>query len=130
MGRILLRSKIHRAIVTEANKDYFGSITIDEDLLDAADIKKFEQVHVLSVTSGDRLITYVIPGDRGSGVICMNGAAAHKINQGHIVIIIAYCNVPENEIGNVNPKVVLIKERNRIDKIVDGHQHVLNIPKK
>jgi aspartate 1-decarboxylase len=130
MGRILLRAKIHRAIVTSTNKEYFGSITIDEDILDVADITSFEQVHVVSISSGQRLITYAIPGKRGSGVICINGAAANLINPSEIIIILAYCDVPESEVKNVNPKIVFIDSvnvGNKILKIVYGHENLLNI---
>ncbi len=126
MGRVLLRSKIHRAVVTQANRDYEGSITIDEDLMDAADICRFEQVHVFSITSGERLITYTIPGKRGSGIICMNGAAANRIKEGELLIIVAYCDVPEDEVCNVNPRIVLLGDDNQIKKVIDGHEHALN----
>lgn len=126
MERIMFRSKIHRAIVTQGNKNYPGSITIDEDLMEAANIAKFEQVQVLSITKGARLITYVIPGKRGSGTICVNGAAANLIKKGEIIIIVAYCNVPERKVKKVNPRVVLVNKKNKIVKVIDGHEHVLN----
>ena len=86
----MLKSKIHRATITEANVHYIGSCTIDEDLLERADILPYEQVHVVNVTNGARLVTYAIKGQRGSGVICLNGAAAHLGSPGDIVIIITY----------------------------------------
>ena len=85
----LLKSKIHRVKVTEANVNYIGSITIDEDLMDAAHLVEYEKVHVVNVTNGERLVTYVIKGQRGSGIICLNGAAAHKANIGDIIIILS-----------------------------------------
>ncbi|MET0336155.1 MAG: aspartate 1-decarboxylase [Caulobacter sp.] len=107
--RVLMRSKIHNATVTEANLAYVGSITIDQDLLDHVDLWAGEKVLVVSNTSGARLETYVIAGSRGSGCICVNGAAAHLIGEGEQVIIIAF----EITDKPVEPKVILVDEKNR-----------------
>ena len=106
MQLTLLKSKIHGVTVTQAELDYIGSITIDEDLMDAAGILENEQVHVLDKTSGARLITYTIKGSRGSGIICMNGPAAHQIKPGHCVIIVAYAQLSDSEALNFKPKIV------------------------
>lgn len=102
----ILKSKIHRVAVTEANLDYIGSITIDEDLMDAADIYAGERVQVVDNTNGARLETYVIPGKRGSGCICMNGAAAHLIHVGDTVIIMAYALMTPQEAKAFKPAIV------------------------
>jgi aspartate 1-decarboxylase len=114
--RTMLKGKIHRARVTEANIDYEGSITIDKDLMEAADILQYEQVHVLDVDNGARLVTYAIEGERGSGVICMNGAAARLVYKGDTVIIISYCTVNEAEARNHVPKLVYVNSKNQIVK--------------
>ena len=125
----MLRSKIHRATVTQSNPNYLGSLTIDEDLLNQADLASFEQIHVLSVTSGERLVTYAIPGKKGSGIICTNGAAALKIKKGETIIILAFCDVPEHEVMNVQPRILLVDKKNKVIKTLDGQEHVLNIHK-
>ena len=102
----ILKSKIHRVTVTEANLDYIGSITIDEDLMDAAGILPNEKVAVVDNNNGARLETYVIPGRRGSGCICMNGAAAHLIHPGDVIIIMAYALMTSEETAGFRPKVV------------------------
>lgn len=106
----LCKSKIHRATVTECDVNYVGSITIDSDLLDAVNIVDGELVHVWNVNNGERLETYVIPGPRGSGVICLNGAAAHKANVGDKVIICAFCMTDEK----IEKKVVIVDDDNKI----------------
>ena len=114
MMRTMLKSKIHRATVTEANVEYEGSITIDADLIEAADMLPYEQVDVLDVTNGARLSTYVIEGERGSGAICLNGAAAHMIHPGDRVILISYAEVDEAEIAaGWAPTVVHVDTANR-----------------
>ena len=115
MGRMrwMLTSKIHRATVTAADLDYVGSIKIDRDLMDASGLVEWEGVHVLDITNGNRLETYVIEGPRGSGEICINGAAAHLINPGDLVIILAYSGVEEIMVGETHPKVVHVDENNR-----------------
>jgi aspartate 1-decarboxylase len=116
VNRFLLKSKIHRATVTEANLDYEGSITIDQNLMDAADLMEFEKVAVFDITNGNRLETYVIRGDRGSGVICMNGAAAHLIRKGDLAIIVAYAQMDEQEALQHEPRLVYVDAQNRVRK--------------
>lgn len=113
MHRTLLKSKIHRATVTEANLNYEGSVTIDRDLMERADLVDHEQVHIYDVNNGNRLITYAIPGERGSGVICINGAAAHLVQPGNLIIICAYAQFTEQELASHHPKVVHVDPRNR-----------------
>ena len=110
----LLKSKIHRATVTTANLDYIGSISIDQTLMIAANIHEFEEVHVLNVTNGKRLITYAIPADKNSGEICINGAAAHLVSKGDIIIIVAYGSVNESDTKQYAPYVVHVNENNKI----------------
>ena len=112
--RMMLKSKIHRATVTEANIDYEGSITIDKDLMEAADMLPYEQVHVLDIDTGARLETYTIEGERGSGVICINGAAARLIFEGDKVIIISYQVISEAESVELTPKLVYVDSQNVI----------------
>lgn len=102
----VVKSKIHRVTVTEANIDYVGSITIDSELMEAANIIRGEKVQVVNVTNGERLETYTIPGEKGSGVICLNGAAAHKAKPGDIVIIISYAQMDFEEAKSFTPSVV------------------------
>ena len=112
----MMHGKIHRATVTEANLNYVGSITMDEDLLDAAGILPGEKVQIVNNNNGARLETYTIPGKRGSGVICLNGAAARCALEGDIVIIIAYAQMDEKEAKALEPKVVLVDKQNHIVK--------------
>jgi aspartate 1-decarboxylase len=116
MFRKMLRAKIHRATVTEANVDYEGSITIDAALMEAADIYPGEAVSVVDVTNGARVETYAIPGPEGSGVICANGAAAHLIHKGDLVIIMAYAYVLDADARGFAAHHVYVDERNRIVK--------------
>jgi len=116
----MFHAKIHRATVTEADLDYEGSITIDLDLLDAAGMKVYEQVDVLDITNGNRLTTYTLPGERGSGEIKMNGAAAHLIHPGDLVIVIAYGSFEESELADYHPTVVLVDENNRLREVRKG----------
>ena len=111
-----MSSKIHRATVTEANLEYIGSITIDENLMDAVGLLPNQQVQVVDNTNGARLVTYAIPGPRDSGVICMNGAAAHLITKGDQVIIMAFSMMDREEAKTFVPNVVLVDEANRIVK--------------
>jgi aspartate 1-decarboxylase len=113
----LLKSKIHCAIVTEANLRYMGSITIDEELMQAANILPNERVQVVNNNNGERLETYVIPGKKGSGVICLNGAAARLVQPGDVVIIMAYAFMEEKEARAYNPLVVMLDEENKIKEI-------------
>ena len=116
MQYTMMHGKIHRATVTEANLEYVGSITIDEDLLDAAGILPGEKVQIVNNNNGARLETYTIAGKRQSGVICLNGAAARFALKGDIVIIIAYAQMDEKEARALQPKVVLVDEQNKIVK--------------
>jgi aspartate 1-decarboxylase len=117
MQRTMCKGKIHRATVTQANLNYIGSITIDQALLEAADIYPYEKVQVVNVTNGSRLETYAIAGARGSGVICLNGAAARLTAEGDIVIIISYGQFDEQEIRSLVPKVVFVDEQNRLTEL-------------
>lgn len=114
MLRTLLKSKIHRATVTDANLHYEGSVTIDRELMLAAGFIDFEQVHIYDVNNGNRLVTYVIPGPPGSGVICINGAAAHLVHPGDLIIICAYGQFSEQELAGFRPLVVHVDEQNRV----------------
>jgi aspartate 1-decarboxylase len=112
--RIMLRSKIHRATVTDVNVAYEGSITIDKDLMEAADIIPYERVEVLNINNGARFSTYAIEGERGSGKICINGAAARLCAKQDIVIILSYHDVPEEEARNATPNLVYVDSSNKI----------------
>ena len=112
--RNMLKSKIHRARVTDCNIDYEGSITIDTVLLKAADILPYERVEVLNIHNGARFTTYAIEGEAGSGDICLNGAAARLASRGDIVIILTYHDVPADEACHLKPRVVYVDEKNRI----------------
>lgn len=109
----ICKSKIHRVKVTEANLDYEGSITIDVDILKKADILPYEKVQVVNNNNGARFETYVIPGKKGSGVICLNGAAARLGEVGDILIIISYCEMEKEKVGKYKPKIVLVDKKNR-----------------
>lgn len=109
-----LYSKIHRATVTDANLNYVGSITIDETLLKAANIKEWQKVEILDVNNGERFQTYVIKGKADSGEICLNGAAARKVQKGDKVIIVTYGQFEEKELENFKPKIVIVDDNNRI----------------
>jgi aspartate 1-decarboxylase len=115
--RTMMKSKIHRATVTQADLHYVGSVTIDEDLMDAADLLPGEQVAIVDIDNGARLETYVIPGARGTGVIGINGAAAHLVHPGDIVIIMSYALMDEAEARAMKPRVVHVDEQNRVVKI-------------
>lgn len=110
----VFKSKVHRAVVTEANLNYVGSITIDEDLMDAANIIENEKVQVVNINNGERLETYVIKGKRGSGVCCLNGPAARKVAVGDIVIIISYATIDFEEAKTFKPWIVFPKEGNKL----------------
>ena len=110
----ILKSKIHRATLTETNIHYVGSCTIDEDLMDAANLIEYEKVQVLNITNGERLETYVIKGKRGSGVICLNGAAARKAVEGDIIIIASYAHMDFEEAKKFKPSIVFPDQKNRI----------------
>lgn len=110
----LLKSKIHRVKVTQAELNYVGSITIDEDIMEAASIIENEQVHIVNNNNGERLITYVIKGARGTGIICLNGAAARKAQVGDVIIIISYVMMTEEEARTFKPKLVFPDENNKV----------------
>jgi aspartate 1-decarboxylase len=114
MFRTMLKSKLHRVTVTQADLNYVGSVTIDEDLMDAADLLAGEQVAIVDINNGARLETYVIAGPRGSGVVGINGAAARLVHEGDLVIIISYCTVSEAEARELRPTIVFVDADNRI----------------
>jgi len=113
MQRFMLKSKIHRATVTDANLDYEGSITIDENLIEAADILPYEKVDIYNVSNGERFSTYVIRGKKNSGVVCLNGAAARKVSKGDVIIIASYISMEDKEGKKWTPKCVYVDGRNR-----------------
>ena len=117
MMRIMMKSKIHRATVTQADLDYVGSVTLDAALMEAADLLEGEQVAIVDITNGARIETYVIPGERGSGVIGINGAAAHLVHPGDLVIIMSYAVLNDAEARALQPSVVHVDEKNRIVKL-------------
>ncbi len=109
----LLKSKIHRATVTGADLHYEGSITIDQDLMDASGLVAYEKVQVVDIDNGNRLETYTVPGERGKGEICIMGAAAHLVKIGDLVIIMAYADLKPKEIADFKPKIVMVDQNNR-----------------
>ncbi len=117
MLRHMLKSKIHRAVVTDANLNYVGSITIDRDLMDAADILENEKVTIVNNNNGARFDTYVIEGERGSKVICLNGAASRLVQKGDVVIILTYTVLQDEECHNHKPRLVFMDENNNIKKL-------------
>jgi aspartate 1-decarboxylase len=117
MMRIMMKSKIHRATVTQADLDYVGSVTLDAALMEAADLLEGEQVAIVDITNGARIETYVIPGPRGSGVIGINGAAAHLVHPGDLVIIMSYAMLDDAEARALKPHVVHVDDQNRVVKI-------------
>ena len=117
MMRIMMKSKIHRATVTQADLDYVGSVTLDVALMEAADLLEGEQVAIVDITNGARIETYVIPGPRGTGVIGINGAAAHLVHPGDVVIIMSYAVLDEAEARALKPRVIHVDEKNRVVKI-------------
>ncbi len=123
MNISVLKSKIHRAVITQAELDYIGSITVDEDLMDAAGLYEYEHVHVVNVNSGSRIETYVIAGERGSGVICLNGAAARSGQRGDHVIIMSYADATPEEVKQHCPKVVFVDEANRAVRTARYEKH-------
>ncbi len=119
----MLKGKIHRATVTQAELDYVGSITIDENLLNASGIFEYEQVHIVDVNNGQRFETYTIAGERGSGVICLNGAAARCVSTGDKVIIMAYGQYEKKEVEKHKPLVLFVDEENKISRISNYEKH-------
>ena len=126
MHRQFLKCKIHRATVTEADLNYIGSITIDQDLMKAAGLEEYEKVQVLDITNGNRIETYTIKGKAGSGEICINGAAAHLINEGDLVIIVAFCLLHEEEIPAHDPVIVHVDKHNQITEHLPEQNLMLN----
>ena len=110
----MLKGKIHRATVTEANLNYIGSVTLDENLMDAAGFREYEKIQVLDITNGNRIETYIIRGERGSGKVCINGAAAHVIHKDDLVIIAAYCQIDNAETQNHAPSIVHVNTENKV----------------
>lgn len=123
MFRHMMKAKIHRATVTEANLHYMGSVTIDEDLMDAVDIVVNEKVQIVNNYNGSRFETYAIPGERGTGILCLNGAAARLVQPGDQVIVIAYALVSSEEMSTFSPKVALIGKGNQIVQMLNEEQH-------
>jgi len=119
MKRVLLKSKIHRATVTDASLHYEGSVTIDPLLMDAVNIVQWEQVYIYDINNGSRLTTYAIAGQPGSGVICLNGAAARLVQVGDLVIICSYAEFSEDEVSTHQPRIVLVDAQNRIVRSCD-----------
>jgi aspartate 1-decarboxylase len=118
MFRTMMNGKIHRARVTEANLNYVGSITIDTDILDAVGMVANEKVQIVNNNNGARFETYIIPGTRGSGVVCLNGAAARLVQEGDVVIIISYALVAEDKVASHEPKVAIMNEQNQIVELL------------
>jgi len=118
--RYMLKSKIHRAVVTESDLNYVGSITIDEDIMDAADIMENEKVTVVNNNNGARFETYVIKGERGSKVICLNGAAARLVQKGDIIIILTYTLLEDEKCKDHEPRLVFLNDKNEMQKICHG----------
>jgi aspartate 1-decarboxylase len=114
MQRFMLKSKLHRAVVTDANLHYEGSISIDEHLMKAANFLPYEKVAIYNISNGERFSTYVIPGGRETGTICLNGAAARKASRGDLIIIASYVMIDEDQVSGWLPKCVLLDEKNRI----------------
>ncbi len=117
MQRVMLKSKLHRAVVTDANLDYEGSIAIDEELMEASSILPFEQVQIYNITNGNRFTTYAIKAERGSGTISINGAAAHLAGKGDVIIIASYSVVDETEAQSHRPVTIYLDEHNRIKEV-------------
>jgi aspartate 1-decarboxylase len=115
--RIMMKSKIHRATVTQADLDYVGSVTLDSALMEAADLLEGEQVAIVDITNGARIETYVIPGPRGSGIVGINGAAAHLVHPGDLVIIMSYAVLDDAEARTLEPRVVHVDDQNQVVKL-------------
>lgn len=124
MFRMMMNGKLHRATVTEANLNYVGSVTIDADLLDAAGMLPNEKVHIVNNNNGARFETYIIEGERGSGVICVNGAAARLVQPGDIVIILSYVYVSDEEARTHEPTVLIMDEQNKVKEVIKEKQGV------
>lgn len=125
MNVTMLKGKIHRATVVQAELDYVGSITVDEDLMEAAGIFEYEQVQIVDIENGNRFETYVISGERGSGMICLNGAAARMVREGDKVIIMCYASMDVSEVKDHSPKVVFVDAKNKIQRVTRYEKHGL-----
>lgn len=121
----MLKGKIHRAVVVQAELDYVGSITVDEDLLDAAGIREYEKVQIVDINNGERFETYTIAGERGSGMICLNGAAARCVQKGDRIIIMCYALMSPEEIAENSPKVVFVDDENKVSRVSRYEKHGL-----
>ena len=121
----MLKGKIHRAVVVQAELDYVGSITVDEDLLDAAGIRGYEKVQIVDINNGERFETYTIAGERGSGMICLNGAAARCVQKGDRIIIMCYALMSPEEIAENSPKVVFVDDENKVSRVSRYEKHGL-----
>ena len=119
----MLKGKIHRATVVQAELNYVGSITVDEDLLDAAGIYEYEKVHIVDIDNGARFETYTIAGERGSGMICLNGAAARMVQVEDHIIIMSYCDLTPEEAFGHKPKVVFVDDKNQIKRVSSYEKH-------
>ncbi len=127
MQRFMMKSKIHRAKVTQAELHYEGSLSVDQDLMDAAQMVPYEMIKVYNINTGDRFETYVIPGPRGQGDICLNGAAARKGQVGDLIIIVTSCTMEEDELASFEPLVVLVDDDNRVKSLVRQQSHGLQV---
>lgn len=123
MTIIMLKAKIHRATVTQAELDYVGSITVDMDLLEQAGILEYEKVQIVDVNNGSRFETYTIAGERGSGVMCLNGAAARMVQTGDKIILMAYAQVTPEEASELRPTVLFVDEKNKVTKVTNYEKH-------
>ena len=119
----MLKGKIHRATVVQAELEYIGSITVDKDLLEASGILEYEKVQIVNINNGSRFETYTIAGERGSGLICLNGAAARCVQVGDKIILMAYCDLDTEEVKDHKPKVVFVNEENKISRITNYEKH-------
>ena len=119
----MLKAKIHRATVTQAELDYVGSITVDSDLLEQAGILEYEKVQIVDVNNGSRFETYTIAGERGSGVMCLNGAAARMVQTGDKIILMAYAQVTPEEASELRPTVLFVDEKNKVTKVTNYEKH-------
>ncbi|MGP4060058.1 aspartate 1-decarboxylase [Halobacillus sp. H74] len=128
MFRTMMKAKIHRARVTEANLNYVGSITIDQNLMDQVGILPHEKVQIVNNNNGSRLETYVISGERGSGVICLNGAAARLVQPDDVVIIVSYALLSEEELADFKPKIALMGEGNQVEEIIEEEPPLTALP--
>ncbi len=119
----MLKGKIHRAVVVQAELNYVGSITVDPQLMEAAGILEYEKVQIVDVENGSRFETYTIEGERGSGMICLNGAAARMVQTGDHIIIMCYCDMTPEEAKNHKPKVVFVDDKNQIERVTNYEKH-------